>query len=160
MLELDVWTIIFSIVNIIVLFLFLKKFLFGKVDAILAKRQAAVQEDFDRAKESEEEARALKEKYESGIQNAESEAQKIVQDARAQANDEANEILANAQAQADKMLEDAQNEIDREREETLEGINVEIADLALAAASKVLESNTDDDKNRELVNAFLNEEDM
>ena len=38
------------------------------------------------------------------------------------------------------------------------GVQGEIADLALAAASKLMEQKVDDQTNRELVNAFLSEE--
>ena len=53
---------------------------------------------------------------------------------------------------------EAQKEIERERRQTLDGVQGEIADLALAAASKLMEQKVDDQTNRELVNAFLSEE--
>ena len=37
MLDFDFWTILFSVINILVLFFFLKKFLFGRVNAMLEK---------------------------------------------------------------------------------------------------------------------------
>lgn len=37
MLDFDIWTIVFSVINILVLFFFLKKFLFGRVGAMLEK---------------------------------------------------------------------------------------------------------------------------
>ena len=68
------------------------------------------------------------------------------------------EITAKAQRQADTLLKEAQKEIERERRQTLDGVQGEIADLALAAASKLMEQKVDDQTNRELVNAFLSEE--
>ena len=52
MLDFDVWTIVFSVINILVLFFFLKKFLFGRVNAMLEKRAQMVQADLDQAKQS------------------------------------------------------------------------------------------------------------
>ena len=52
MLEFDIWTIAFSIINILVLFLFLKKFLFGRIQNIMDQRAAAVQADLYQAKAS------------------------------------------------------------------------------------------------------------
>ena len=43
MLDFDFWTILFSVINILVLFFFLKKFLFGRVNAMLEKRAQMVQ---------------------------------------------------------------------------------------------------------------------
>ena len=51
MLEFDIWTIAFSIINILVLFLFLKKFLFGRIQNIMDQRATAVQADLDQAKD-------------------------------------------------------------------------------------------------------------
>ena len=60
MLEFDIWTIAFSIINILVLFLFLKKFLFGRIQNIMDQRAAVVQADLDQAKASKEEAHQLR----------------------------------------------------------------------------------------------------
>ena len=61
-------------------------------------------------------------------------------------------------AQAESIMQEAQKEIERQRQDTLNGVQSEIASLALAAASKLVEKQVDDDTNRELVNAFLSEE--
>ncbi len=56
------------------------------------------------------------------------------------------------------MIQNAQKEIDAERQNTLAGAQKEIADLALAAAAKLVEGKMDDAENRNLVDAFLKEE--
>lgn len=158
MLDFDIWTILFSVINILVLFFFLKKFLFGRVNAILEKRAQMVQADLEQAKQSAAEAEQLKGNYEETLRNAKQEAKEIITTARQNASVQSSEITAQAQQQADTMLKEAQKEIDRERQRTLEGVQGEIADLALAAASKLMEKQLDDETNRELVNAFLSEE--
>ena len=65
---------------------------------------------------------------------------------------------AKAQQQADTLLKEAQKEIQRERQQTLDGVQGEIADLALAAAAHLMEQKVDDQTNRDLVDAFLSEE--
>ena len=132
MLEFDIWTIAFSIINILVLFLFLKKFLFGRIQNIMDQRAAAVQADLDQAKASKEEAHQLRQQYE--------------------------DTLSGAQQEASRMIQNAQKEIDAERQNTLAGAQKEIADLALAAAAKLVEGKMDDAENRNLVDAFLKEE--
>ena len=49
MLDFSIPTILFTVINILVLFLFLKKFLFGRVNAIMEKRAQMVQADLDHA---------------------------------------------------------------------------------------------------------------
>lgn len=158
MLDFDIWTMLFSAINILVLFFFLKKFLFGRVNAMLEKRAQMVQADLDQAKQRASDAEALKHDYEQTLVGAKQEAREIVSAAEQRARAESKEITAQAKEQAEAILSDAQKEIEQERQRTLDGVQGEIADLALAAASKIMEKQVDDATNRELVNAFLSEE--
>ena len=155
MLEFDIWTIAFSIINILVLFLFLKKFLFGRIQNIMDQRAAAVQADLDQAKASKEEAH---QQYEDTLSGAKQEASTIIANARTAAKEQGNQITEQAQQEASRMIQNAQKEIDAERQNTLAGAQKEIADLALAAAAKLVEGKMDDAENRNLVDAFLKEE--
>ena len=154
MLDFDFWTILFSVINILVLFFFLKKFLFGRVNAMLEKRAQMVQADMDEAKQHAADAEKLKNAYEETLSGAKQEAKQIIATAEQNAHAQGSEITAKAQQQADTLLKEAQ----KERRQTLDGVQGEIADLALAAASKLMEQKVDDQTNRELVNAFLSEE--
>lgn len=158
MLDFDIWTIVFSVINILVLFFFLKKFLFGRVGAMLEKRAQMVQADMDQAKQKAAEAEKLRSDYEETLNGAKQEAKQIIATAEQNAHAQGSEITAKAQQQADTLLKEAQKEIERERQQTLDGVQGEIADLALAAASKLMKQKVDDQTNRDLVNAFLSEE--
>ncbi len=158
MLEFDIWTIAFSVVNILVLFLFLKKFLFGRIQNIMDQRAATVQADLDQAKASAVEAQQLRQQYEDTLSGAKQEANGIIANARAAAKEQSNQITQQAQQEADQILRAAQKEIAIERQNTLAGAQKEIADLALAAAAKLVEGKMDDAENRNIVDAFLAEE--
>ena len=64
--------------------------------------------------------------------------------AKQNADAQGSEITAKAQQQADTLLKEAQKEIQRERQQTLDGVQGEIADLALAAAAHLMEQKVDD----------------
>mgnify|MGYP002873007895 FL=1 len=55
-------------------------------------------------------------------------------------------------------MANAKKEIVLEQQRSLESAQSAIADLAMAAASKVVGANLDDAANRDLVDAFLTEE--
>lgn len=158
MLEFDPWTILFSIINILVLFLFLKKFLFGRVNAMLEKRAQMVQGTLDEAQQKAEEAEQLKQTYEETLSTAKLEAKQILLTAEQNARAQGDRITAQAQSQADTMVSEAQKEIERERRNTLEGVQSEIADLALTAAAKLMDKQMNEETNRKLVDEFLAEE--
>lgn len=158
MLEFDFWTILFSVINILVLFFFLKKFLFGRVAAILEKRQEMVQQRLDEADQTKAQAQALQTEYEQTLSGAKDEAREIVQRAQTAAEERGKAITAEAQRNAQKILEDAQKESVRARAEMLDGVQNQIIDLAFAAAERVVDKGVDDEANRALVDAFLREE--
>jgi F-type H+-transporting ATPase subunit b len=55
-------------------------------------------------------------------------------------------------------MEKGREEIEREREQMLKDIKGQVAGLALAAASKVIDANMDNERNRALVDKFIDEE--
>ena len=114
--------------------------------------------DLDQAKASKEDAHQLRQQYEDTLSGAKQEASTIIANARTAAKEQGNQITEQAQQEASRMIQNAQKEIDAERQNTLAGAQKEIADLALAAAAKLVEGKMDDAENRNLVDAFLKEE--
>lgn len=158
MLEFDFWTILFSIINILVLFLFLKKFLFGRINAILEKRVSVVQDDMDKAKEEAQKAEKIRADYEASISGAREEAKKIIQDAQKTANAQSAAITQQAQEEANRIVESTRQELQLERERSVASAQNEIVSLAMEAAEKVLGREMADKDNRAIVDAFLKEE--
>ncbi len=158
MLEFDFWTILFSIINILVLFLFLKKFLFGRINAILEKRVSVVQDEMDKAKEEAQKAEKIRADYEASISGAREEAKKIIQDAQKTANAQSAAITQQAQEEANRIVESTRQELQLERERSVASAQNEIVSLAMEAAEKVLGREMADKDNRAIVDAFLKEE--
>ena len=160
MLEFDFWTILFSLINILVLFLFLKKFLFGRVNSMLDERARLVQEEMDKAKEEAQQAEKLRLDYENAMSDAKDEARKIIIDAQKNANAQSAAITQQAQEEAGRIVESARQELALERERSVASAQNEIVSLAMEAAEKVLGREIDDDANRAIMDAFLDEEEQ
>ncbi|MBO5226738.1 MAG: F0F1 ATP synthase subunit B [Ruminococcus sp.] len=159
-LEFDFWTILFSLINILVLFLFLKKFLFGRVNAMLDERARLVQEEMDKAREEAQQAEKLRLDYENAMSDAKDEARKIIIDAQKNANAQSAAITQQAQEEAGRIVESARQELALERERSVASAQNEIVSLAMEAAEKVLGREIDDDANRAIMDAFLDEEEQ
>ena len=84
MLRLDI-NLVFTIVNIVVLYICMRLFLFKPVNKILKQRQDAVQKQFDDAKEAQDKAEALKQEYEASLTNAKAESDRIMEEAKKKA---------------------------------------------------------------------------
>lgn len=82
MLEFHLSTILWTVINLLVLYLFLRKFLFGRINAVLEKREAMVKQNLDAAEESNQQAQAFKTKYEEKLTGAMQEADRIMAEAQ------------------------------------------------------------------------------
>lgn len=159
MLKLD-WTIIWAIVNILILFVLLRIFLFKPLHKFMDERSASVQNDLDSAKKSKEEAEALRQSYEDTLDNARAEANDIIAKAREEAVIEKERIIRQSKDEAAQLISEANKSIENERRRVMQQAQSQIADLAIEAASRIVGENVDDDKNRKLVDDFLSDEEV
>lgn len=159
MLDINIWNFIWSAVNIIILFILLKIFLFKPINKIMDERTQSIKNDIDSAKKSKEEAEALKQKYSDDLNSAKAEAQQIIMKAHEEAETEKAAIIKRSQEEADQIVVEANKSIENERKKVLAQAQTQIADLAIEAASRIIGENVDDEKNRKLVDKFLSEED-
>ena len=158
MLRLDI-NLVFTVINLIVLFLLMKKFLFGPVIKIMDERKALIEEHLANADAIQKDAETLKEQYEDTFRNADEHATQIVATAKKNAKEEYDRILQEADEKADKKISDAEKKISIEREKTIHNIQSEIAGLAMAAATKVVKETTTEDVNQNIYTEFLDKVD-
>ena len=146
-----------AFINLIILFLFLRKFLFKPIMKFMDDRTKSVENSIADAEKQKAEAAGMKTSYEAQLKNAKSESRQIIDSAIAQAAALQETMAAEAQKQAEELLAKTREELQLEREQMLKGIRNEVAGLALAAASKVLEANMDTESNRVLIDKFIDE---
>ena len=66
----DLWKILFMLINLLLIYLTFKKFLYGPVKKIFEMREKEVTETYDKAAAAEREAEELKDKYEKKLSSA------------------------------------------------------------------------------------------
>ena len=138
-------SLLFTIINLIVFYLLLKKFLFKPVMGIMEKREKLIADGLKNASDSQEEAARLKAEYEKALEGAKAESIQIVEKAK-------KTILQEANTEAVGILKDARETIENERKQTINDLQSEIAGLAMQAARKIV----DDTKgNQDIYDQFL-----
>ncbi|WP_432628560.1 F0F1 ATP synthase subunit B [Brotaphodocola sp.] len=157
MLNINFWNIAFTVINLLVLYFFMRHFLVKPMRAILEERKQMVERDLDDATRSKQEAEKMKREYEASIQNAGAEADKIVEMAKTRGTEEYNRILAQAKTDAAKKMEEADRTIALEREKTLTDLRASVADLAMAAAAKLLSEQNGPQNDRNCYDTFLSQ---
>ena len=158
MLKFEFWSIFEAVANVIILFVLLRIFLFKPINKIKDERTRTVQDDLDSAKKAKEEAEALRQQYDDSISSAKEEANKIIMKAHEDAEADKAMIMRKSQEEAEEIVTAAGKAAENERKRIIQQAQSQIADLAIAAASKVVGANLDDEKNRRLVDEFLSEE--
>lgn len=144
MLKFD-FNVIFTIINLLVLYFLMKKFLFDKVNDIFRQRQEMIDNEYSAAELARVQAEADREKYAQALAEADQQVHGLLHEGREKAQVEYNRILANAQTEAQKEMAKAQATIAREREETMRSIKTEVGQLVAMAAGRLLEEEVSDE---------------
>ena len=151
----NIWQILISLLNLYILFLIVKLFLFKPVKAVLAERQRELDTQYAAAEDAEREALANRRAWETKMLGAKAEADAIVQSAADQAKYRGDALIAEAQLRADSIVRMAENEADLERKKAVEGVKREIIEVSGALTERMLEREINTEDHRNLIESFL-----
>lgn len=155
--SLNLWQMIISLCNLVILFLILKKFLYKPVRKALEERKQAVEGVYADAQKALDTANASKTEYERELAGIRERADSMLASATADANKRSEAILSDARERADGMMRQAKNDISLERRKAESGIRSEIADVSTALTEKLLAREINSDDHRKLIDDFLAE---
>lgn len=155
--SLDIPTFVFTIINLFVLYIILKKVLFKPVTEFMEKRANSIKESIDAAERDKAEALELKAKYEEELKKAGEQAEKIIKEANKKAQVEYENIIKAAKIEAENIRLKLTEEIEIERNKMIKEMKNQVVSLALEAATKVMEANMNTEANNRLVNEFIDE---
>ena len=155
--SINIWHIVISLCNLLILFLMLKKFLYQPVKKVLADRQASIDSRYDEADKAKSEALQSKAEWEERMAAADEEAAGIISSAVESANRQSTAILGETKERADRMISRAQAEADAERRKAEDDIRERIADVSAAIAGKLLEREISAADHSDLIDSFISE---
>lgn len=153
----DVFKLGFQIFNFLLLLYLLNRFLFKPVIAMLDERRERLAKGLEDAESAARDRELASAAREETLAEARREAQAIIARASKMAEDSRSETIAGAKAEADKVVAKAREEIETEKERAMSELRGHVADLALAAAGKLVRSEMDGGTQRRLVEEFLAE---
>lgn len=153
--SINLWDIIVSLANLVILYLLVKKFLYKPVKKMLETRQATIEGDYAKANEAKVKAEADKKAYEEKLSEAKSEADGVIQSAVSIAKARENEILAEAKEKAEAIVRKAEDNAALELKKAEESIKNEIVGVGTLLAEKLLERELSEKDNKELIDSFI-----
>jgi len=151
----NIWSILISIANLLIMFLILKKFLYKPLQKVLAARRAAVDEVYAAADRAKAAAEADQQTWEEKMSGAKAEADRIVKAAEDNAARRSEDILSDANRKANGILRRAETEAELERRKAAEEIKKEIVDVSAALAEKMLGREIRKEDHRDLIDSFI-----
>ena len=148
-------TIAWTIITFFVVFLILRAKVWGPLLAALDEREKSIRESLETADRARAEAEAQLAEHEKRLNEAETEARKIVGEAREAAEKVRSQIVDDAKAEAQRAIDQGRETLEVEKNAALDQLRAEVADLAVGAAGAILDAELDAERNRKIADDFI-----
>ncbi len=148
-------TVVFTFINVIVLYIILKKLLFKPVTKHMDDRSKKIQEALDLAEEAKRKVDEMKEEYDAKLRVAKEEGNQIIADYKKRADKEYEQAVVTAKKEAELIIEKAKVELEVEKEQLISEVKKQMSDLVLEASQKVLKENINTENNKKLISNFI-----
>ena len=132
------WSSLMILCNVFILYLILRKFFWEKIKKFMDDRAAAVQDAIDAAEAQNKRADEKMANYSKRIANVEEEGREIIKASKQQADAQAQIIIEEARKQASDIIAKAERTIEQEKAQAMEEMRKEIASIAMLAAEQVV----------------------
>ncbi len=156
-LGIDLPSLVAFLINFFLLLGLLTFVLYKPVTRMLDQRAAKIKESLEQAELIKQESVRAEESVKAQIEVGRKEGQAIIAQAAQTADRIKEEARAEARSEAQALIAKAQTEIEREREESFNQLRREFADLAILAAEKVIDQSLDKKAHQHLIDRVLEE---
>ena len=153
----NIWAILASLANLLILTLIVKRFLFKPVKKIVDARRAAIDNEYAQAQEARDQAEESRQNYEAAMAAAKQTSDQIIADATRTAEHRSNEIVAEAREKATDIRRQAEADAILERKKAEDDMKHEIAEVSTQLTGKLLQREINEDDHKKLIDSFLNE---
>ena len=140
----------------ITLFL-LWKFAYPAIKQSMENRSERIRADLQAAEEAHTEADQVLARYQGDLANAETEATRIIEDARATADAMRADRIRQLDEEIAELRQRSQHEIEVAKQQAIADLTNEVAALAIGAAEVVVQRNLDRDTQVRLIEDYINQ---
>lgn len=156
-LGIDAPSLVAFVINFLILLGLLTLVLYKPITRMLDQRSAKIKESLEQAEHIKQEAARSEETVKAQIEAGRKEGQVIVAQASQIAERVKEEARAEAREEAEVLIAKARIEIERERQEGFNQLRQEFVDLAILAAEKVINQSLDKKTHQRLIEEVLEE---
>jgi F-type H+-transporting ATPase subunit b len=148
---LTLWTAITFLLLLVVL----QKFAFGPIVKMLGERERSIKDAIEQAKKERAEAERMLAEQKASLAAAQREAAALAQKSRQDVEALRAELTANARKEADQLVAAARQQIVEEKTKALVELKAQVADLAIDATRRLIQSSLDEKSQRALVEDYI-----
>ncbi|QIZ98221.1 F0F1 ATP synthase subunit B [Leifsonia sp. PS1209] len=150
------YDVVGSFICFVIILFFFWKLVLPRMKKLLDERAEAIEGNIAKADEAQHKAEALLEEYTAQLADARAEAAKIREQARTDGQKIVAEAKDNATVEAARVTSNAQAQIEAERQSAVVALRSEVGSLAIDLASGVIgEALNDDKKSQAIIDRFL-----
>ncbi|MDQ1711510.1 MAG: F-type H+-transporting ATPase subunit b [Frankiaceae bacterium] len=149
--------IIAAAIFFLLLFAIIVKVALPKLNATLAAREQALSGQLTEAERVRSEADQVLAEYRARLADAQSEANRIIEEGRRTQEAIIGDARTRAEAEAQALLQRAQSDIQAERDRALAALRSELASLSIELAGKVVGQSLNTEAQRALVEGYIDQ---
>jgi len=140
----------------LILFKVIETFFILPLGEAIHHRTSDLERTFAEAESLRNEMASMRSEYERKLAETEADARAKIQAQISEAQQLRQTLMSEATEKADQLVARAQQEIQSEKAKVIVELRTSVVDLALSAAEKVIGENMNSDRNRKLVEDFIN----
>lgn len=147
--------LIVGIIAFAVLFYILWRYALPRADQTLKERTENIEGKLQQAEREREQAEELLRRYRERLAGAEGEAQRIIDEARANAERLRRDLMSKAEQEADRVINQGREAIRGERDRAVRELRAEVGSLAVELATRVIGDSLDRDRQLRLIDQYI-----
>ena len=155
--QINLFQVLLAATNFVVFLAIIWTFAFKPIQRMLAERQSRIEQGLADAEQARKDREAAESERLAALQEARREANDIINRAQKVAQESRDADIAATKAELERMRDRATADIEAEKQRAIGELRSEVADLALAAAGRVVGESMTGDRQRKLVDDFLRE---
>ena len=153
--DINVALVVWTLVTFGLLLIVLKRFAWHPILETIENREKTIAEAIESAKRERAEAEKAAAEMRASLEKARTEAAELIRRNQAEVAAAKNELMATARKESEALLAQARASIEEERRAAVAGLRAQVVDIAIEAAGRLLQTQMDEKKQRQLVEEYL-----
>ena len=153
----NIWHILISLANLVLLFFIIKKFLYKPVKKVLAQRQAEIDRYYENARQAEESAESKKLHWEEKMSDAQKTADDMIANAALTANQRSERIVSEAKDKAEGIVRRAEEAAKLEIKNAHAEIKKELVSVSSELAQKLIKRELNAEDHKSIIDSFIDD---